>query len=301
MPCYFPLHGYATIGGQITFKRSEAFFPDQPMQLPCGRCIGCKLQKSKDWALRCYHEAQLNDTGLNNCYITLTYRDADLPENGCLKKSDFQKFIKRLRNNTKQKIRYFMCGEYGDKTNRPHYHALLFGYKFPDAKFWTERKGNRIYKSEILETTWKHGHTELSGVTYKSAAYVARYILKKQNSCDATQDRYCIYDKETGEVTLRPFEYVAMSLKPGIGFDFYHKYPDSFFPQDEARLPDGGTTPVPKYYRTLLERSNPKLAEQLRKARIAKLTSDPNNTPERLAVRCSNAEIRQKQQPRDFL
>jgi len=301
MPCYLPLVGWHTTGKKITFKRSEAFFPNQPMSLPCGRCLGCKIAKSKDWALRCYHEAQLNDAGLNNCYITLTYRPDDLPPDGILVKSHFQKFIKRLRKNTKQKIRYFMCGEYGDTTGRPHYHALLFGYRFPDAKFWTERKGNRIYKSKLLEATWQKGNCELSGVTFKSAAYVARYLLKKQNTAEATQDRYCIYNKETGEIKLRPFEYVAMSLKPGIGAKFYEKYPDSFFPQDEARLPDGGTMPVPTYYRTLLERSNPKLAEKLRKRRIEQASSDPNNTPERLAVRESNAHIKSKQQIRDYL
>jgi len=301
MPCYLPLVGYRTLGSRITFKRSEALFPKQPMSLPCGRCIGCKIAKSKDWALRCWHEAQLNDAGLNNCYITLTYSNENLPEHGSLKKSDFQKFLKRLRKNTKQKLRYFMCGEYGEKTNRPHYHALLFGYKFPDAKFWTERKGNRIYKSEILTNTWGVGACELSGVTFKSAAYVARYILKKQNSAEATQDRYCIYNTETGEITLRTFEYVAMSLKPGIGAKFYEKYPDSFFPQDEARLPNGGTMPVPNYYRTLLKRSDPELAEKLLKVRIEKAASDPNLTPERLAVREANAEIKIKQSPRDFL
>jgi len=301
MPCYLPLVGWHTTGKQITFKRSRAVFPNQPMQLPCGRCLGCKIAKSKDWALRCYHEAQLNDTGLNNCYITLTYRPEDLPPDGILVKSHFQKFIKRLRKNTKQKIRYFMCGEYGDKTNRPHYHALLFGYTFPDATFFTERKGNRIYRSKILDKTWGLGWCELSGVTFKSAAYVARYLLKKQNTAEATQDRYCIYNKDTGEISLRPFEYVAMSLKPGIGYEFYKKYPDSFFPQDQARLPDGGTMPVPTYYRTLLERSDPALAEKLRLRRIEKASSDPNNTPERLSVRESNAHIKQKQFPRDYL
>lgn len=244
----------------------------------------------------------MHDDGFNNSFITLTYSDQELPENGCLKKSDFQKFIKRLRKKTKAKIRYYMCGEYGDKTNRPHFHAILFGYQFPDAKFFCERKGNRIYKSELLEKTWGLGLTELGSVTYKSAGYVARYLIKKQNTQELIQDRYIYVEPETGEMKVRPFEYTGMSLKPGIGKSFYEKYPDSFFPRDFCLTPEGRKVPVPEYYRKLLEKENPKLHAKLQKRRVEKAKTNPNNTEQRLAVRERNAiKNNREQQPRDYL
>ena len=183
MPCYTPLTAFHTTGGAITFDRSKSF--GISLELPCGRCIGCRLEKAKEWALRCSHEASLNDLaregdGLRNSFITLTYRDADLPEHGNLCKRDFQIFIKRLRQNTGEKIRYYMCGEYGNDNNRPHYHALLFNFVFNDKQLVNIRDGNRVYISQTLDSTWKLGTCEIGSVTFKSAGYVARYILKKQ-------------------------------------------------------------------------------------------------------------------------
>lgn len=302
MPCYTPIVGYYGENGNIVFNKNRAYFANQPIELPCHKCIGCKIAKSKDWAIRCWHEAQMHDGGLNNCFITLTYRESDLPENGSLNKPDFQKFLKRLRRNSKIKFRYFMCGEYGEKTHRPHYHAILFGLQFPDKTYLTTRKNNRVYTSKLLEKTWGLGSVEIGNVTFKSAGYVARYLIKKQISTNELQERYCIYDKQTGEITIRPFEYVAMSLRPGIGHSFYEKYPDSFFPHDHCLCPNGSKMPVPNYYRNLLRVNDPDLWDQLRKNRIEKAAHDPNNTIARRETRLSIAtKINKTQQPRDYL
>ncbi len=283
MPCYEPIHAYHAIGGGITFDRNKSFGIN--IELPCGQCLGCRLEKAKEWALRCSHEASMYDKGSNNCFITLTYRNAQLPPNGNLDKSHFQKFIRALRKKTKKTIRYYMCGEYGDKNNRPHYHAILFGHQFDDAKLVNIRNSNRVYVSKLLDKVWNRGTCEIGSATFKSAGYVARYILKKQTG-DAQDvfNRYVIIDPETGEMTARQNEYTAMSLKPGIGEQWYRKHKSDLFPHDYAVMPDGRQMAVPNYYRMLLKREDPELYDQLRLQRIAKSLENPNNTPERLAT-----------------
>lgn len=281
MPCYKPLKGYHAPGGRIVFDSSKSF-GFASIDIACGRCIGCRLEKAKEWALRCHHESQMHSA---NSFITLTYDQAHLPEGGTLVKSDFQKFIRALRKAEKKKIRYYMCGEYGDENLRPHYHAILFGFEFVDAYFWRLQRGNRIYRSATLEKFWPYGNSEIGAVTFKSAGYVARYILKKQNGTFAER-AYSIVDAETGEIVGKRLPpYTQMSLKPGIGKSWYDKHKTDLFPHDYAVLPDGRQTEVPAYYRELLARENPDLAEALRKKRIAKALDNPDNSPERLAVR----------------
>jgi len=282
MPCYQPLTAYRAPYGEIVFDHSKSF--RIKIELPCGRCIGCRLEKAKEWALRCYHEAQMH---AENSFLTLTYAPEHLPGNHNLDHRDFQAFMKRLREHTGKKIRYYMCGEYGNKPNyRPHYHALLFGHEFDDKKLVNVRGQNRVYTSEKLDSLWKKGSCEIGSVTFKSAGYVARYIVKKcSDDPEELYNRYAIVDPETGEMTSRKLEYTKMSLKPGIGESWFRKYFKDLYPHDYAVLPDGRKTSVPKYYNKLLERENPKLHYELRQARIAKALVNPNNTPERLAVR----------------
>lgn len=178
-----------------------------------------------------------------------------------------------------------MCGEYGEETNRPHYHAILFGYHFPDATFWTQRRGNRVYRSEILESVWTKGNSEIGSVTFQSAGYVARYILKKQNGEYGLRE-YGVPDADTGEIIgTRVPPFTRMSLKDGIGKTWYDAHKNDLFPHDYAVMPDGRQTSVPTYYRELLKKENPDLYERLRKARVEKARSNPDNEPDRLAVR----------------
>lgn len=289
MPCYKPLQAFHAPGG-ISFDRSKSF--GTPIELPCGRCLGCRLEKSKQWALRCSHEAETHD-GFNS-FVTLTYRNDELPAGHTLVKKHFQKFIKSLRQKSKKKIRYYMCGEYGEATEknnyiaRPHYHAILFGYQFPDAYLSNLRNGLRVYRSPLLEKTWTKGTSEIGSVTFQSAAYVARYLLKKQNG-EMAKNHYAIPDPETGEINddspQRVPEYTNMSLKPGIGFDWYQKHKADIFPHDYCITPDGRKMQTPQYYRDLLERDDPELHDQLKQVRVERAQNDPNNTPERLAVR----------------
>ena len=306
MPCYKPLNALYGPEGP-TFNPKAAFGPRFPIQLPCGRCLGCRLERAKEWALRCSHEAQMHD---KNSFITLTYDPDHLPQDGNLdtgNPSHLQKFIRSLRKRTGEKIRYFACGEYGNiccehggwineevpntaqcktcRTGRPHYHILLFGYDFPDRYLWSTKNGKRYYRSPLLDKTWGKGFADITDVTFESAGYVARYSLKKQNG-EYAEREYRIIDFDTGEIVgYRKPPFLNMSLKPGIGETWYQKFKDDLFPHDYAITPDGRQMPVPTYYRRLLEKEDPRMAEQLRKARVEKAKLNPDNDEARLETR----------------
>ena len=180
MSCVHPLSAYQCTDGSIVFDERRKHDISRSLQLPCGQCIGCRLERSRQWAMRCLHEAQLHE---NNCFITLTYDDAHLPGDRSLHYSDFQKFLKRFRKSLGgAKIRYYMAGEYGEKFGRPHWHACIFGYDFHDKKlFKRTAAGSLIYTSEHLKKLWPFGHSSIGDVTFESAAYVARYIIPTRN------------------------------------------------------------------------------------------------------------------------
>ena len=144
--------------------------------------MGCRLDRARDWSIRCVHEASMHDA---NSFITLTYNDESLPlgigGQPTLKHKDFQVFIRKLRNAqpieyydenlnpVRKKIRYFQCGEYGDEYKRPHYHACLFGIDFPDQKLWKTQNGQNVYTSNTLSKMWPLGYSTVGTVTWKSA------------------------------------------------------------------------------------------------------------------------------------
>ena len=146
---------------------------------PCGQCIGCRIDRSRQWAARCVHEAQLHT---DNCFLTLTYADEHLPKHNSVSVKELQLFMRYLRRAIyPTKVRFFACGEYGDQFNRPHYHIALFGYDFPDKELFTKRRANNLYISETLNKIWGKGHCSIGELNYQSAAYIARYVVKKIN------------------------------------------------------------------------------------------------------------------------
>ena len=167
--------------------------------------------------MRCVHESQLHD---NNCFVTLTYDNDHLPPDGSLKKEDFQKFMKRLRRRyPDQKPRYYMCGEYGDQNDRPHYHMCLFNFNFPDKQKWSagSQSGFDQYVSEELNEIWGKGYCVIGEVTYESAAYVARYVYKKMlgNTDEEKQKVYQGRLEEYTNMSRRP--YIVTGKHIGIG------------------------------------------------------------------------------------
>lgn len=277
MPCYHPLKGYRSKAVNPSGKRSITFnakegFHDLRVDLACGQCIGCRLQRSCEWAVRCVHEASLHE---ENSFITLTYRPEDLPGNGSLVLEHFQLFMKRLRERiSPRKIRFFHCGEYGDKGDRPHYHALLFGFDFPDRKYLKTVNGYRYYTSELLDEIWEKGFCIVGDVTFESAAYVARYVTKKITGPRSKQ--------HYGE---RKAEYTTMSRRPGVGKGWYDKFSADVFPDDFIVI-DGRRVCVPKFYRSLLESGDSFAHAKVRAGRqVSGRKMEGENSPERLRVK----------------
>ncbi len=294
MPCFKPLKGFRSPSGALVFGRQQSI--GLGMSVPCGQCVGCRLERSRQWAVRCMHEASLHE---DNCFLTLTYSDENLPEYGSLVKSDFQKFVKRMRK--RFAFRYFHCGEYGEETKRPHYHALLFGFDFPDKVPWRESKGYKIWRSPILEEMWSQGNSEIGTASFESAAYVARYCVKtlqnlrfrqgdRDSYVEALDREYSRVDEETGEIVIVAPEYTTMSRRPGIGSRWFEKFGTEVYPSDEV-LVRGRSCKPPRFYDELQRREDAVCFEGVRRARsLARRLED--QTPERLRVREVCAEAR---------
>jgi hypothetical protein len=287
MPCYHPLKADYRYGNSAAgIKRSVVVLKSDAkrwaLTLPCGKCHGCRLEKSRQWAIRCMHEASLY---VDNCFITLTYDDANLPSDGSLHYSHFQRFMKYLRAEYPfQRIRFYMAGEYGSQTGRPHYHAILFNFTFNDLVFHSlSPTGNPLCRSATLERLWPHGFSSVGAATYESAAYVARYIMKK---LDGPQLRsYVGVNTETGEVCERYPEFNRMSLKPGIGAEWFRKFFSDVFPHDRV-ITNGTPSKVPRYYDKLLEASDSELLALIKDKRIVEAEMRAfDNTQARLSVK----------------
>jgi hypothetical protein len=251
MTCYSPIVGYRakyvnpkTGKRPIVFKRDQGYV-DMPVELPCGRCIGCRLDYSRDWAVRCVHEASMHQ---ENMFLTLTYNDDHLPDDRSISVREMQLFLKRYRKHTDKKIKYFACGEYGGEYGRAHYHALIFGDRMTDLKLHTINKnGDNIYRSEILNKIWGKGFTWIGEVTFQSAAYVARYVMKKLTG--EKSNKLC--EEKTGEIYDVKAPFVIMSKKSPIGKEWYDKYKTDtdkdFVTVDRKKFR------LPKYYDTLMD------------------------------------------------
>lgn len=236
--------------------------------------------------MRCTHEGQLHE---RNIFVTLTYDNAHLPEDRSLDYRHFQLFNKRLLKHVRTHhghtgVRFYMCGEYGEQFGRPHYHAIYFNLDFPDKTLWKHERGNPLYTSQTLNALWGLGFTSVGGVTFQSAAYVARYIMKKVTG-DQAASHYEWMDPETGEFHQRRPELTNMSRRPGIGSGWFAKYQSDVFPDDFVVVNGKKVTP-PRYYTNQYEVLYPEEVAKLkarRKKRAKARASD--NTPARLRVR----------------
>lgn len=285
MACFSPLPAWQTEGGEIVFVERGKIA--RSLTLPCGQCIGCRLERSRQWAVRCVHEAQLHD---HNQFVTLTYRDESLPYDGSLRYRHFQLFMKRVRRKYGP-VRFFMCGEYGEQLHRPHYHACLFGLELTDKQVWSVRQGVTLYRSPSLEVLWPHGYVTVGDVTFESASYVARYVTKKVTGKRA-DEHYTRVNLETGELrTLTP-EFVRMSLKPGIGAQWIQKFQADCYTTDTIHL-RGSQMKPPRYYDKRIAAIDDDLHAEIQARRYQKsLRSAEDSTPERLAVREKVARAR---------
>jgi len=289
LPCFFPLDAWQRKpGSKPVFKFRPGY---AKLILPCGQCTNCRLERSRQWAVRCVHEASLHDT---NCFLTLTFADNPIS----LRKSTFQKFMKRFRKYLHPlKIKYFMCGEYGEQFTRPHFHACIFGWSPPDLELISVRDEVKLYKSQILADIWSHGFVTVGDVTFESAAYVARYVMKKVNG-DLVQAHYEYVD-DYGEVIDRLPEYCDMSRRPAIAREWHDAYSTDL--QKDFVTVRGVKMRPPRYYDKLLHRHDPDkhaMVKESRKVKALQVASD--NSPARLSVKRSIKERKLKKLTRGF-
>ena len=220
-----------------------------------------------------------------NAFVTLTYNDAHLPHGNTLDLRHFQLFMKRLRKKRGKGVRFFHCGEYGDTYGRPHYHACLFGVNFPDRRLWKVHRENKLYVSDELQELWPMGFSTIGEVNFQTAAYVARYVVKKRTGKGALE-HYRSVDPDTGEVIDRKPEYVTMSRRPGIGRPWLTKFQEDVYPSDEV-IVNGHRTRPPKYYDKVFEHHQLSDFRKIRNIRVvrSRRTAAKDTTPERLRVR----------------
>lgn len=314
MACFKPLSAYQTEQGQVVFQSTSSgwngskYKPTdsaKAIQIPCGRCIGCRADKSKEWATRIVHEASLHS---DNCFITLTYDPENLPPDGGLIVGHFQKFMKRLRKHIHpQKVRFYHCGEYGDRNNRPHYHALLFGFNFDDWVYlFDSNSGVPIYTSPTLEKIWGKGFVTIGEVTFESAAYCARYVIKKINGVMADEidtttnlKHYERVNSFTGEIVPVKPEYSTMSRRPGIGHNWISNYTGDVFPKDFTTI-RGSRLKPPKYYDKYLQSIDPDMYDQIKEGRKLRSFLSDDNLPHRLEAKEKVLEAKQQTKKRSL-
>jgi len=239
------------------------------MVVPCGRCIGCRLDYAGMWAMRCVKEASLHE---ENTFLTLTYDEDSCPYSSIpdpdgvvkptLKPSHLRDFWKRLRKEIgNERFRYYACGEYGERRGRPHYHAIVFGIDFEDKVLedTNPATGDKYYGSMLLDSVWGHGHCIIGDVSYESSSYVARYLIDKKTGNQA------LYYDEKG---IEP-EFCRMSRRPGIGADWFLRFKSDISAHDYV-VHDGRKRGLPRYYSKLLEQVDPLRYEEVKEVRKKK-------------------------------
>lgn len=205
-------------------------------RVPCGQCINCRMNKARQWSIRIMHEAKKYR---QSAFVTLTYDDDHCPKDGSLNKKHLQDFFKRFRFNHKKQVRYFACGEYGDRSFRPHYHVAFFNVGFSDFKNLKSSKGGFMARSN----EWPFGFVHVGDLTIDSANYVAGYVLKKQTGKNSQ-----IYE----DLGVEP-PFCVMSRRPGIGFDYVEENRE-MLERNDFVVAKGVKYALPRYYKSKLNK-----------------------------------------------
>lgn len=284
MGCAQPLVAYRSkeIGPTgkrgITFNRN-ASFSGIPFEVPCGQCMGCRLEHSRQWAMRCMHEKQMH---ANNVFLTITYDDKHLPFGGTLVRRDPQLFLKRMRKMYGKGIRFYGCGEYGELSRRPHYHFILFNYAADDKKFYKRTKsGEDLFTSAAIQRVWPFGFNVVGDVSFKSCAYVARYVTGKFKG-DNAKEHYMSVTTDGEVIDLLP-EFSMMSRMPGIGSTWFAEFGEHSYKWDSIIM-NGKEVRPPKFYDNRYEilDSAGLLKLKQKRRRAAVLNASDNTRPRRI-------------------
>lgn len=183
----------------------------------------------------------------DNCFVTLTLSE----DQYSLDHRQWQLFAKRARRKLGP-FRFYMAGEYGEQNLRPHYHACMFGVDFPDRVYFGKSPGGaKLYTSSLLDSLWQLGYTSVGSVTFESAAYVARYVMKKITG-DAADAHYAGREPEYCRSSTG-----GRSGRRGIGYPWFERYGKTDVLRDGNVLVNGVRAAAPKYYRKLLRERFP--------------------------------------------
>lgn len=242
MECIRPIKAGFDRAGDITYSIKKFSKELEPFAFPCRKCLPCRLNIAREKAIRAVHESKTHE---NNIFLTLTYNDKNLKD-GRLNYLDFQLFMKSLREKITRNIKdpdlrkelhvsFMVTGEYGDKTKRPHWHAIIFNYRPNDAKHkYTSDRGDIVYTSDELSTLWGRGNIEFGTVNMDSAGYVARYAAKKLgHGHDQDHDYHPVH---------------KTSSKHAIGKKWIEKYYKDVFSKGYIVLENGEKSGIPRYY-----------------------------------------------------
>jgi len=290
MPCASPLTAYRpTNGGPVRFSRPQQT-TYTPIQLPCGKCILCREEHARQWAVRITNEASLWEF---NSFVTLTYDDEHLPANGQLNYKDLQDFWKRLRKKVGP-LRYYSVGEYGDKTNRPHYHACIFGHAFQHNRTILRTEPYLLWTNPTLLETWGKGHVSVGALTFQTAQYTASYVTKKLGY----MHRYTQLDRESGELLdmVQPRAFISngggrqTGRQAAIGKLFLEKHGDHIYAHDSVVI-NGKEQKPPRYYDNWLKQRSEIALQMVKDQRTKNVIPQ---TPEQLRARAINARARKK-------
>lgn len=294
--------------------------------IPCGRCAGCKVDYGRGWAIRLMHEAQLHQRTCwatltyDDDHLptparprledqrgrALAARSQEEPqtrtpprtrethahdEHASLSKADLRGFTQRLNSDVRRRfgkgVKYYACGEYGDLTHRPHYHIAIFGEDFTDDRIkWKLSNGNQLWRSSRLTRLWPYGGADIGDLTHESAAYIARYILKKITGTKA-HEHYKRTDENGNDYWLQP-EFSVMSrggrTGKGLASEWFRLFNRSVYPHDNV-ITRGHPSKPPRYYDKLLEELDKLEYEVVKMKREHAQRNPEDQTPARLDAR----------------
>lgn len=269
----YSLARFSQLNGK-QLKYEDLMYNPKVMLIPCGQCIGCRIRQREDWTTRIELEAK--DYPKDEVwFITLTYDEDHVP--GMILKTgeimrkvqytwkpgekrpesvqillyeDIQKFLKRLRKAYRGKLRYFVAGEYGEQTARPHYHMILYGWKPTDLENLYKIHHNGYYNSKWLANLWGMGQIQIAQAVPETYRYVAGYVTKKMYEIDGKKANQYY---ELGQT--KPF--ACMSLKPGLGDHYYQEHKAEIWKQGYIQCTNGKRAQIPMYYEKQMEAENP--------------------------------------------
>ena len=269
----YSLARFSQLNGK-QLKYEDLMYNPKVMLIPCGQCIGCRIRQREDWTTRIELEAR-DYPKEEVWFITLTYDDDHVP--GMIIKTgeimrkvqytwkpgekrpesvqillyeDIQKFLKRLRKACRGKLRYFVAGEYGEQTARPHYHMILYGWKPTDLENLYKIHHNGYYTSKWLADLWGMGQIQIAQAVPETYRYVAGYVTKKMYEIDGKKANEYY---ELGQT--KPF--ACMSLKPGLGDHYYQEHKAEIWRQGYIQCNNGKRAQIPRYYEKQMEAENP--------------------------------------------